>query len=407
MRVDRARMRPALLAVLLMITFACTLRPLDRCFRNSDCLPGRSCQEGRCVGTGAGDARGGPEPPIDGSGNYFGPDGGPDSPPVDVGAGGGPTATEGGDGSEEPSALGGGGGLSSLGWAREDFHVNHGPGQIYACGSDPVPSTALCPRQAPDEGTGCAGQHNAICDYQGARGWTSCTCVSGRAGDVWKCATTTNEFDYDCPTGQPKDRTACNIEEAARVCPYLRPLGCTCPADRPAPFRRDVRCTCDSASLTWSCVNDSALLPGLLTSANDPTEVRSNPGVCFGPRTALPKRPNLDEAMPLATLTVSEVRSWCEWFFGVNREGNVPLGSGTFFCYDPVPVCYTDVSIDGCVRALGDHDCAAPVRALDDCLLTFHDECGLVGDGCGPLFQAGCHQTLFGVPDGDTCPSPQ
>jgi hypothetical protein len=284
-----------------------------------------------------------------------------------------------------------------------------GGGAVASCSAAPE-TGANCPPAAPGE-TACPQLH-AVCDYQRDNGWTSCACVAGTQGNVWRCFGVGG--GYDCPTSRPGHGATCGNDDFGRSCFYVRPLGCTCAADRETPWVRNVRCDCRRDSGSWSCANQGA------AGASGTAEQVGKPfqdAPCYGSSSASP-RPPLDENKIVKDLSDAELQTFCDWYVELGRGSGPPpprnppggfdaqgnaQGYGFTICGSPIGGCLPNVSAELCRQNVRRAPCAATLRDLDDCILTFHQSCQIVNQGCQAVARAAsCSSTLVQLGNHDT-----
>jgi hypothetical protein len=284
-----------------------------------------------------------------------------------------------------------------------------GGGAVALCSAAPEPAPN-CPA-GPSGDTACPQLH-VVCDYQRDNGWYSCACVAGTQGNVWSCYGV--GAGYDCPTTRPAHGSTCGNNDFGRSCLYVRPLACTCAADRETPWVRNVQCDCRRDSGSWSCANQGA------AGASGTAEQVGKPfpeAPCYGTSSSALPRPQLDENKIVKDLSDAELQTFCNWYvelargsgpppprnppLGFDAQGNA-LGYGYTICRSPIGGCTPWVSADLCRQNVRREPCTATLRDLDDCLLTFHNSCQIVNQGCQALARAaGCSSTLvqLGSPD--------
>jgi hypothetical protein len=298
---------------------------------------------------------------------------------------------------------GGAGGSGGTGGSKGGLPPASGSGGAGAgvCGTAPE-AAGNCPAAISGE-TACPELH-AVCDYQRDNGWMSCACVAGTKGNVWHCYGVSG--GYDCPTTRPAHGATCGNDDFGRSCFYVRPLACTCGADRETPWVRNVQCDCRRDSGSWSCANQGA------AGASGTAEQVGKPfdeAPCYGSTAAL-SRPPLDENMVVRDLAGADLDTFCNWYVELFRGSGPPpprnppggfdgqgraLGYGFTACGSPINGCLPFVSADLCRQNLRRGPCDATLRDLDDCILTFRQGCQIVNQGCQALARApGCSSTL-------------
>src|SRR5262245_23039124 len=140
-------------------------------------------------------------------------------------------------GTEPPSGAGGmGGPSSSTNLSHQPTSFVNGNGS-YSCAASTADVYADCPADPATivHNTTCTQPTGTVCDYQRSDGWQSCSCQPTSDGNRWYCYS--KGIGYDCPPTQPGNGSSCGDADFGRICGYLRPLACTCPADRLAPTR--------------------------------------------------------------------------------------------------------------------------------------------------------------------------
>jgi hypothetical protein len=281
------------------------------------------------------------------------------------------------------SSLGGGGGVSSQ---PSPTLIDGG---AVACAQVEADIYAGCPAQPAGDGTACPVLRQ-VCDYQRDNGWSSCVCVAGSKGNTWSCYGLS--AGYDCPLARPAHGAACGRDDWGRSCHYVRSLACTCDGDRERPHQRDIRCDCKKEAETWACANQ-----GVAGATGTSADVPFDEAVCY--RVPPPRpQPPIDESKAIKDLSDAEATAYCEWYVdlfrgdgpppprnpprGFDAQGNA-LGYGFTSCEGgPLTGCLSTVPVDICVKSLRRKPCAATLRDLDDCVLSFRDDCNIVGGGC-------------------------
>jgi hypothetical protein len=273
---------------------------------------------------------------------------------------------------------------------------------------------AGCPAtiQGARDGEPCALPKGTVCDYQGSGGFASCSCMPTALGNLWACAGAS--AGSDCPVSRPADGSSCGAGDFGRSCEYGRSLACTCAADRESPIRRSIICTCKKDTGAWQCFNT---WPG----RNGSSEASFVDSPCYGSGIALPQPP-LDESKIIKDLTDDEVATWCSWFVETNRgngppppsqppeitSDGYPDGYGFVSCAPGgASQCVSFVPATYCQKLLRYGSCDLPLRALDDCFLSLHNECENVGDGCEDMgHDPNCRQTVvqLGTWQSRACP---
>jgi hypothetical protein len=298
---------------------------------------------------------------------------------------------------------------SSTAVSMQPVSIANGDG-TYSCATASGDVYAGCPAQWPRDGQPCSPRR-IVCDYPGTDGYQSCSCLPTAAGDQWQC--TGVGYGYDCPVAQPADGSSCGSNDFGKQCDYLRPLPCTCDADRNVATRRAIVCSCTKAASAWSCASDGA--------GGAPGSGPFDEAACFGPEPPLPARPALDESKLIKDLTDDEVATWCNWFMNNNRgdgppppsqppmvdSHGIPSGWGFTSCGQMPATCVSMVPVSYCEQLMRYGSCDAPLGSLDDCYLTFFNHCEVVGNGCEDMGgRPSCRQTVvqLGAADSTTCP---
>jgi hypothetical protein len=117
----------------------------------------------------------------------------------------------------------------------------------------------------------------------------------------------------------------------------------------------------------------------------------------------------LNEDIIIKDMTDDQVAAWCTWFVNTNRgdgppppstppdlTDGYPTGYGFISCTPgQTSECVTFVPETYCEKLLRYGACDLPLRALDDCYLSLHNECENVRDGCEEMgLDPKCRQTV-------------